>query len=345
MWYDALLEKNILPDSLTRFGIRRLLAEREQQETAPTPEAQRKRLEDFITAMRASPIAVNTTDANAQHYEVPSGYFLATLGPRLKYSSCLYETGARTLAEAEIAMLELTCQRAGIANGQRILDLGCGWGSFSLWAAEKFPGAQITGVSNSRTQKEFIDATAKQRGLTNLSIFTCDINEFAPTEKFDRIVSVEMLEHVRNHEKLFERIASWLADDSSRFFVHIFCHRTFAYPFEMDGDNDWMARHFFTGGVMPSADLFAYYNRHLTIEQQWMVNGKNYEQTCNHWLENMDANRAKLFPLFEQTYGDQALKFWSYWRIFHMACAELFGWRGGDHWQVAHYLFKRSGAR
>lgn len=346
MWYDSLLEKNILPDALVRFGIRRLLAEREQQETAPTPDAQKKRLEDFIALLRSSPIAINTADANTQHYEVPSEYYLATLGPRLKYSSCLYDTGARDLPSAEIAMLELTCRRAGIADGQRILDLGCGWGSFSLYAAEKFPAAQITGVSNSRTQKEFIDSTAKQRGLTNLRIVTCDINDFAPAGTFDRIVSVEMLEHVRNAEKLFARIATWLADDTARLFVHIFCHRTFAYPFETDGDNDWMARHFFTGGIMPSAGLYSHFNRHLAIEQQWTVNGTNYERTCNHWLANMDAHRPQLFPLFEKTYGaDQALKWWTRWRIFHMACAELFGWRGGTHWHVSHYLFKRAPLR
>lgn len=343
MWYDQLLEKNLLPDALVRFGIRRLLADRERRETAPTPEEQRRRLEAFMTRMRAGPIAVNTAAANAQHYEVPSDYFLATLGPRLKYSSCLYETGARNLAEAEIAMLDLTCRRAGVADGQRILDLGCGWGSFSLHAAASLPHAHITGVSNSRTQKEFIDATAKRRGLANLRIVTCDINDFAPAEKFDRIVSVEMLEHVRNHELLFQRIASWLADDRARFFVHVFCHRTFAYPFEADGDHDWMARHFFTGGIMPSADLLAHYDRHLAIEQQWAVNGRNYQRTCNAWLANMDAARARLFPLFERIHGAQALRFWSWWRIFHMACAELFGWRGGDRWHVAHYLFKRAG--
>lgn len=336
MWYEPLLERNLVPDFAIRSGIRTLNRGRIAEEKS------KSRLPAFVDELKRSPIAINTADANAQHYEVPAEFYLAVLGPRLKYSSCLYETGARDLAAAEVAMLDLTCQRAGIANGQRILDLGCGWGSFSLYAAEKFPEAKITGVSNSKSQKEFIDATARERGLDNLTIITCDINDLENPGTFDRIVSVEMFEHVRNYERLLSRIASWLADDG-KLFVHIFCHREFAYPFETDGDNDWMAKYFFTGGLMPSANLLHHFNRDLRVVEQWKVNGVNYEKTSNAWLANMDANRAAIMPLFEKTYGrEQALKFWSYWRIFFMACAELFGHNRGDEWFVSHYLFAKA---
>lgn len=336
MWYESLLERNLIPDFAVRSSIRSLNRARIAEEKM------KARLPALVDELKRSPIALNTADANAQHYEVPAAFYLAVLGPRLKYSSCLYENGARSLAAAEIAMLELTCQRAGIANGQQILDLGCGWGSFSLYAAEKFPAAKITGVSNSKSQKEFIDAQARARGLDNLTIVTCDINDLQNPGKFDRIVSVEMFEHVRNYERLLSRIASWLAPEG-KLFVHIFCHREFAYPFEVNGDNDWMAKYFFTGGLMPSADLLNRFNRDLRIVEQWAVNGVNYEKTCNEWLANMDANRSAIMPLFEKTYGrEQALKFWSYWRIFFMACAELFGHNNGNEWFVSHYLFERA---
>ena len=334
----ALMERNLIPDPVLRWGIRRLLRDRLRQE-ARKAAGQADPVGEFIRQLEAGPVAVHTADANAQHYEVPTEFYLRVLGPCRKYSSCLWEGQGADLAAAEIAMLDLTCQRAGIANGQQILDLGCGWGSFSLYAAARYPEARFTAVSNSRTQKVFIDAEAARRGLTNLRVVTADINTFAPDQVFDRIVSVEMLEHVRNYAALFARIRTWLKPDA-RMFVHVFCHDRFAYPFETDGDNDWMARYFFTGGIMPSAGLLPRFDRDLTCLQQWAVNGTHYAKTLEAWLVNMDHNQASLMPLFRQTYGEkEALKWWVYWRIFFMACAELFNYREGREWYVSHYLF------
>ena len=332
------MERDLLPDVVLRWGIRRLLRERLNQEFARAVRSN-DTVGDFVRQLEQSPVAVNTDTANAQHYEVPTAYFLRVLGPCRKYSSCLWEGPVRNLAEAEVAMLELTCQRAGLADGQHVLDLGCGWGSFTLFAAARFPQARFTAVSNSRTQKAFIDGEATRLGLTNIKVITSDINAFQPGQQFDRIVSIEMLEHVRNYAVLFARIRTWLKPDG-RMFVHVFCHDRFAYPFEVDGDRDWMARYFFTGGIMPSADLLPRFDRDLTCLQQWTVNGTHYAKTLEAWLVNMDQNRATLMPLFQQTYGaDQALKWWVYWRVFFMSCAELFNFRNGKEWYVGHYLF------
>lgn len=333
-----MMEHDLLPDAVLRWGIRRLLRDRLKQEALST-----RRYTDpvaaFMAELRSSPVAIHTVDANAQHYEVPTDFFLRVLGPCRKYSSCLWEGSVRTLAESEIAMLDLTSQRAQLTDGQQILDLGCGWGSFSLYAAPRYPNARFTAVSNSRTQKTFIDAEAARRGLTNLRVITCDINAFVPDQRFDRIVSVEMLEHVRNYDTLFARLRTWLEADG-RLFVHVFCHDRFAYPFEVNGDKDWMARYFFTGGIMPSADLLPRFDRDLVCLEKWMVNGTHYAKTLEAWLVNMDAARDELMPLFRQTYGaDQALKWWVYWRIFFLACAELFNYREGREWYVSHYLF------
>jgi cyclopropane-fatty-acyl-phospholipid synthase len=333
-----MMEHDLLPDAVLRWGIRRLLRDRLKQEALST-----RRYTDpvaaFMAELRSSPVAIHTVDANAQHYEVPTDFFLRVLGPCRKYSSCLWEGSVRTLAESEIAMLDLTSQRAQLTDGQQILDLGCGWGSFSLYAAPRYPNARFTAVSNSRTQKTFIDAESARRGLTNLRVITCDINAFVPDQRFDRIVSVEMLEHVRNYDTLFARLRTWLEADG-RLFVHVFCHDRFAYPFEVNGDKDWMARYFFTGGIMPSADLLPRFDRDLVCLEKWMVNGTHYAKTLEAWLVNMDAARDELMPLFRQTYGaDQALKWWVYWRIFFLACAELFNYREGREWYVSHYLF------
>ena len=333
-----LMERNLLPDPVLRWGIRRLLRERiklEQAKASRSPDP----VGDFVRQLTVSPVAINTAEANAQHYEVPTEYYLRVLGPCRKYSSCLWESPVRNLAESEIAMLELTCQRAEIADGQSVLDLGCGWGSFTLYAAGRFPGATFTAVSNSRTQKAFIDGEAERRGLKNVRVITADVNAFKPDATFDRLVSVEMLEHVRNYEVLFGRIRTWLKPDA-KMFVHVFCHDRFAYPFETDGDNDWMARYFFTGGIMPSADLLPRFNRDLICQKQWKVNGTHYAKTLEAWLMNMDAARADLMPLFQETYGEaDAVKWWVYWRIFFLSCAELFNYRDGNEWYVSHYLF------
>jgi cyclopropane-fatty-acyl-phospholipid synthase len=343
----ALLERDLLPDPLIRFGIRRLLAQRLRDERKPDAEAQQAHLMQFVDRLRSSPVAIATREANEQHYEVPSAFYEAVLGKHLKYSSCYYAPGVMGLDEAEAAMLALTCERAGLCDGDRILELGCGWGSLTLWMAARYPNARITAVSNSRTQKQFIDARAAERELGNVEVITCDANvlDFPDGRRFDRVVSVEMFEHMRNYETLLHRVAGWMRDGAT-LFVHIFTHREFAYPFEVQGTGDtagdWMSRYFFTGGVMPSDDLLLYFQSDLKIDRHWHVPGVHYQKTAEDWLANMDRSRARLMPLFESTYGKaDARKWWVYWRVFFMSCAELWGYRNGEEWLVSHYLFRR----
>jgi len=338
---DSLLEKNLLPDALIRIGIRQLLAKTLVDKRPTDPELCQAQLMQHIAGLRDSPIAIQTRDANEQHYEVPTAFYQKCLGKNLKYSSGYWPEGVSTLDEAEDTMLALTAFRAELADGQDILELGCGWGSLSLWMADHFPKARITAVSNSRTQKLHIDAEAQRRGLDNLTIVTADMNEFDTENSFDRVVSVEMFEHMKNYQLLLEKIARWLRP-SGRLFVHIFTHRDIAYHYEDQGDKDWITRYFFSGGQMPSDDLLLYFQDDLTIANHWQVSGTHYQKTAEAWLVNMDASRADIWPLFEETYGvENARKWWSYWRIFYLSCAELWGYREGTEWIVSHYLFRK----
>jgi cyclopropane-fatty-acyl-phospholipid synthase len=339
-----LCERGLVPDPLTRFGIRRLCARRLDEEGGDQPERARRRFEELLQQLRHSPVAIETAAANAQHYELPPRFFELCLGARMKYSSCYYATGAESLDEAEEAMLELYGERAQLADGQRILELGCGWGSLTLWMAARFPKATITAVSNSASQREHIEAAARARGLRNIVVLTRDVNslELQP-EGFDRCVSIEMFEHMRNYDALMARIAGWLAP-GGRLFVHIFCHRTLMYPFETTGEDDWMGRHFFTGGLMPSADTLLHFQQHLRLEERWLLPGTHYQRTANHWLERQDANRRQVLAVLREAYGDEAARWHQRWRMFWMACAELFGYRGGEQWLVGHYRFAKGGA-
>jgi cyclopropane-fatty-acyl-phospholipid synthase len=342
-----LLERDLVPDFLIRRRIRALLAGRLREEDQRDPELQRNRLVAFVRKLAASPVAIETAAANEQHYEVPTDFYTRVLGKHLKYSSGYFAhpgaTPAENLDAAEARMLALTCQRARLADGERILELGCGWGSLSLWMAANYPAARITAVSNSRTQKLHIDAEARKRGLRNLEVITCDVNElaFPAGTAFDRVVSVEMFEHMRNYETLLARVALWMAPGAT-LFVHIFTHSRYAYPFEVRDESDWMARYFFSGGIMPSDDLLLYFQRDVRILEHWHVPGWHYSLTSEAWLSNMDRHRAELMPLLARTYGaTQALRWWVYWRVFFMSCAELWGYDGGREWLVSHYLFEK----
>ncbi len=337
-----LVERGLLPDALTRYGIRRLCAQRLVEEGIDDAGVADARFRALLDELRRSPVAIETAAANEQHYELPTRFFELCLGKRLKYSSCYYATGNETLDQAEEAMLALYGERAQLRDGQDILELGCGWGSLTLWMAGQYPNSRITAVSNSATQRAHIEARCAARGWSHVRVITQDVNQLdLPAGSFDRCVSIEMFEHMRNYQTLLGRIAGWLRAEG-KLFVHIFCHRSLMYPFETEGEGNWMGRHFFTGGLMPSADTLLHFQHALDIEQRWLLPGHHYEKTSNHWLANQDAHREEVMAVLEQAYGKaEAARWYQRWRIFWMSCAELFGYQGGHQWLVAHYRFSK----
>jgi cyclopropane-fatty-acyl-phospholipid synthase len=335
------VEQGYVPDAVVRRGIRRLCEQRLTDIDAADAEAAARRTEEFVRLMDRSPIALVPELANAQHYEVPAEFFAHVLGPHRKYSSAWWPLGVSDLGAAEAAALDATCARAGLEDGQDILELGCGWGSLTLFMAARYPKGRITAVSNSNSQRAYIEAEARRRRLSNVRVVTEDMNTFNAPGEFDRVVSVEMFEHLRNWRAMFGRVAAWLKP-GGRFFLHVFCHRSVPYAFEDLDVFDWMSRHFFSGGMMPSDELGARFQCEMRLVSRWRWDGTHYERTANAWLANMDANREALWPILERTYGAESAEiWWNRWRIFFMACAELFGYRSGQEWWVSHYLFGR----
>ena len=330
-------------DGLIRMGIGRMLRRRLQEIAQPDDDLALTAKQKFVDEMRNQPIAIETGKANEQHYELPASFFEHVLGPQLKYSSAYWGSDTLTLDQAEEKMLALTGQRAGLKDGLSILELGCGWGSLSLWMARNFPNSRILSISNSQSQKAFIESRKEQLSLSNLEVITNDMNTFEPNDRFDRVVSVEMFEHMRNWHRLLGRISQWLKP-GGKLFLHFFSHRDTAYPYETEGDDNWMGRHFFTGGIMPSDDLIQFLDIDLKVESHWQVDGRHYQKTTEAWLENMDAKRSTILDIMKSTYGKKDARRWlQRWRMFFMACGELFGYRNGGVWLVTHYRLGKAG--
>jgi cyclopropane-fatty-acyl-phospholipid synthase len=337
---DLLLSKGLVPDFFIRKGIQSLLKDRIKTEYRNIKDSNGTKERNLIEELRDSPLAIETDKANDQHYMVPPKFFEYCLGPRLKYSSCLWDK-ASNLEEAEVEMLELTIERAQIKDGDKILELGHGWGAITLFMAEKFPNSEITAVSNSKSQGEFILNRAAEQGLSNIKIQTADMVDFDTQERFDRIISIEMFEHMRNYEQLFRRINSWLKPKGT-LFVHIFAHRELTYKFEVVDETDWMSKYFFSGGIMPSEKLFYEFQKDLSIKKHWSVDGTHYSKTALAWLENMDLHKEEIMTVFREHYPqDEAKKWFNYWRVFYMSCEELWGFNDGKEWLVSHYLMEK----
>ncbi|TVQ80746.1 MAG: class I SAM-dependent methyltransferase [Bradymonadales bacterium] len=335
-----LAEKGRIPDAVIRFGIRLLLRKRLKSLRLTREEDGEDSVWKFVEKMRGQPIAIHTDDANSQHYEVPADFFRLVLGGRMKYSSALWNQETRSLEEAEDEMLKLVAERAQIENGLRVLDLGCGWGSFSLWAAKRYPESEFIAVSNSKEQAKVIREGAREIGLKNLVVETQDVKNLSLTEEFDRVVSIEMFEHMRNWGLLLGVLESHLKPNGS-VFIHVFSHRESPYFFETEDDDDWMGREFFTGGMMPSYQLPFFLESPLSVERSWIVSGNHYAKTCRAWLKRLDSNREKVREIFEGCYLKQERLWLQRWRIFFMACEELFAFNSGREWMVSHYRFRR----
>lgn len=338
---DRVLKKDIVPDPLIRSGVRQITQRRIRRVNKMNVSKKEEYLMNFIRERSQGPIAINTSDANEQHYEMPSRFFDLVLGEHKKYS-CAYWADGDSLDDAEERMLDLVCERAGLKNGQKILELGCGWGAFCIFAALRYPSSQITAVSNSNNQRLYIEEIIQQKDIQNLQVITCDINDLEITEKFDRIVSIEMFEHMRNYQSLFKKVANFLNHDG-KLFVHVFCHKQLPFTYEVKNNLDWMAKYFFSGGTMPSRDLFHFFNYDLRISHQWAINGKHYSKTLEAWLAKMDGQKEAIMPILEERDGPgEAIKWWAYWRIFFIACSEFFAINKGNEYFVAHYLFEKS---
>ncbi len=334
-------ELGILPDYLVRKGIRIFLNQRLKEICISDPEQAAYIQKSFVKMMQSSEIAPLPAIANQQHYEVPTTFFKEVLGNNLKYSSCYWNEEVNNLDEAENLALSITCQHADLQNGMEVLELGCGWGSLTLWIASHYPNSKILGISNSASQRDYIISQAKKRNLNNIEIETVDMNKFETNKKYDRIVSVEMFEHMRNYQLLYKKIHSWL-NQEGKFFKHIFCHRLTPYEFIIDDDSDWMSQYFFTAGIMPSDNLPYYFQEKLKLDNHWRWSGTHYQKTSNEWLYNMDSKKEIILPIIKDTYGEQNIRiWWNRWRIFFMACAELFGFDNGNQWWVSHYLFSK----
>lgn len=336
----ALAEKGYAPDATVRAGIKWLLKDRLAEIHSARPDLAAESTNRFVDSVQNAPIALVPELANDQHYEVPVEFFTLVLGRHRKYSSCWWPAGVDNLDQAEAAALDATCARAQLVDGQSVLELGCGWGSLTLWMAECYPRSQITAVSNSASQRHFIQGELARRNLRNVQVITADINHLRLDARFDRVVSVEMFEHLRNWPAAFHRVSEWLRP-GGRFFMHVFAHRSTPYAFEVRDETDWMSRFFFSGGMMPSDDLALHFQQHLRLVNRWRWDGTHYERTANAWLANMDRHRAQVYPVLGETYGEKhAALWWSRWRIFFMSCAELFGYERGQQWWVSHYLFE-----
>ncbi|WOL09053.1 (S)-coclaurine N-methyltransferase [Canna indica] len=337
----AALERNLLPDAVVRRLTRLLLAGRLRLCYLPSAELQLAQLLRFKQSLEEMPIAVETDKAKSQHYELPTSFFKLVLGNNLKYSCCYFDDKTSTLEDAENAMLELYCERAQLKDGQKILDVGCGWGSFSIYVAKKYRNCKITGICNSATQKAYIEERCRHLELSTIKIIVADISNFEMEASFDRVVSIEMFEHMKNYKKLLKKISKWMKEDGL-LFIHHFCHKAFAYHFEDKNEDDWITRYFFTGGTMPSANLLLYFQDDVAVQNHWLVKGTHYARTSEEWLKRMDSNLVSIKPIFEATYGNNSATKWiAYWRTFFISVAELFAYNNGDEWMVALYLSKK----
>lgn len=336
-----LAEKGILPDFFIRLGISKLCGQRLADANDLSLKAREEKHQKWVDILMESPIALVPEKANEQHYEVPPRLFELVLGAKLKYSSGYWPQGTSTLDDSEVEMLKLTSKRAALSDGQEVLELGCGWGSLTFHMALTYPNSKITAVSNSNDQRQFIEKKCDELKIKNIKVITADMNDFSSEKTFDRVVSIEMFEHMRNYDELLKRVSEWLKKDG-KLFVHIFSHKEIAYPFEDKGEGDWMAREFFSGGQMPSHKLLTCFSSRMKIEKDWRVEGTHYEKTSLAWLNKMDENKKEVLKLFEKTYGKNEASTWfQRWRIFFMSCEVLFGFNKGSEWGVSHYLFEK----